>query len=58
LAFTECIFQECNIHGLEEDETRGLFLKDIFFDRPLAEKRAEFEIKLTQALAARKAMGR
>jgi hypothetical protein len=28
---------------------------DNFFDRPLEERRAEFEIRLTQAMAGRKA---
>jgi hypothetical protein len=34
---------------------RGLYVKDNFFDRPLEERRAEFERRLAQALAARKA---
>lgn len=54
LAFTQCVFQDCNIQRLEEDETRGVFARDNLFDRPLAEKRAEFDHKLAQALAARK----
>jgi hypothetical protein len=58
LAFTQCVFQECNIDRLEEDEKRCLYARDNFFDRPLVEKRAEFEIKLAQALAARKAKGK
>jgi hypothetical protein len=55
LAFTHCVFQECNLDSLEEDEERGLIAKDNLFDRSLAEKRAEFDHKLAQALAARKA---
>jgi len=31
---------------------------DNFFDRPLDERRAEFEIRLAQTLAARKAKGK
>jgi hypothetical protein len=58
LAFTQCVFQECNIDKVEEDEKRGLYARDNFFDRPLEEKRAEFENKLAQALAARKAKGK
>jgi hypothetical protein len=58
LAFTECVFKDCNIDKLEQDEERGLYARDNFFDRPLAERRAEFENRLAQALAARKAKGK
>ena len=58
LAFTECVFKDCNIDKLEQDEERGLYVRDNFFDRPLNERRAEFEIRLAQALAARKAKGK
>ena len=57
LAFTQCVFQECNIDRLEKDEKRDLYVRENFFDRPLEEKRAEFEHKLDQMLAARKAKG-
>ena len=49
------MFKDCNIDKLEEDEGRGLYVRDNFFDRPLEERRAEFENRLAQALAARKA---
>ena len=55
LAFTSCVFKDCNIDRLEPDEDRGLYVKDNFFDRPLEERRAEFEAKLAQTLADRKA---
>ncbi len=55
LAFTGCVFKDCNIDKLEPDEKRGLYVRDNFFDRPLDERRAEFEKMLTEALAARKA---
>ena len=55
LAFTACVFKDCNIDRLEPDEARGLYVRDNFFDRPLDERRAEFENRLAQALAARKA---
>ena len=42
----------------KRDEECGLYARDNFFDRPLEERRAEFENKLAQALAARKAKGR
>ena len=57
LAFTGCVFKDCNIDKLEQDEERGLYVRDNFFDRPLEERRAEFENRLAQALAARKAKG-
>ncbi len=55
LAFTKCVFKDCNIDKLEPDEKRGLYVRDNFFDRPLDERRAEFEKMLTEVLAARKA---
>ena len=58
LAFTSCVFKDCNIDGLEPDEERGLYVKDCFFDRPLAERRSEFEAKLAKMLADRKAKGK
>jgi len=58
LAFTSCVFKDCNIDKLEPDEERGLYLKDSFFERPLEERRAEFEAKLAQTLADRKAKGK
>jgi hypothetical protein len=53
LAFTECVFKDCNIDKLEQDEERGLYAMDNFFDRPLEERRADFEKRLAQALAER-----
>jgi hypothetical protein len=53
LAFTGCVFKDCNIDQLEQDEERGLYGKDNFFDRPLTERRADFEKRLEQALANR-----
>jgi hypothetical protein len=58
LTFTECVFKDCNIDKLELDEKRGLYVRDNFFDRPLDERRAEFENRLAQALAAQKAKGK
>src|SRR6266478_2647772 len=55
LAFSECVFKDCNIDRLEQDEHRGLYVKENFFDRPLEDKQAEFDNKLFQALAAQKA---
>src|ERR1039457_7220346 len=54
LAFTTCVFKDCNIDKLPSEHARGLYTRDNFFDRPLEERRAEFEIRLAQALAGRK----
>jgi hypothetical protein len=58
LAFTSCVFKDCNIDKLESDGARGLYVMDNFFDRPLEERRAEFERRLAQALAALRAKGK
>jgi hypothetical protein len=58
LAFTSCVFKDCNIDKLEPDEERGLYVKDNFFDRPLEERRAVFEANLARTLADRKAKGK
>jgi hypothetical protein len=58
LAFTKCVFKDCNIDKLEPDEKRALYVRDNFFDRPLDDRRAEFEKRLAEALAARKAKGK
>ena len=45
--------KDCNIDQLVQDEDRGLYVRDNFFDRPLEERWADFEKRLAQALAAR-----
>jgi len=55
LAFTKCVFKDCNVDGLESHQDRGVYMRDNFIDRPLAERRAEFEARLAQALTRRKA---
>jgi hypothetical protein len=57
LAFTGCAFKDCNIDNLEPDEARGLYAMDNVFDRPLEQRRAEFETRLAHAIAARKSKG-
>ena len=54
LAFTQCVFKDCNIDELHSDEARGIYVKGNFFERPLEERRAAFEAKLDQALTNRK----
>jgi hypothetical protein len=53
LAFTNCVFKDCNLDRLQQ--ARAIYAKDNFFDRPLEKQRAEFDARLAQALAARKA---
>ena len=42
LAFTACVFKDCNIDRLQPEEARGLYVMDNFFDRPLDERRGRF----------------
>jgi hypothetical protein len=53
LAFTGCVFKDCNLDQLEQDEERGLYAIDNLFDRPLEERRVDFEKRLAQAPADR-----
>jgi len=53
LAFTGCVFKDCNIDRLLQIEERGLYEKNNFFERPLEERRMNFEKKLAQSLADR-----
>jgi hypothetical protein len=55
LAFTGCVFKDCNLDHLQPNDERGVYAMDNFFDRPLGERKAEFEARLALALAARKA---
>jgi hypothetical protein len=54
LAFTGCVFQDCNIDQLVADEKRGFYVKDNLFDRPIEERRLEFDNRLAQALSRSK----
>jgi hypothetical protein len=53
LAFTECAFKDCNIDRLHTSEERGLFARNNLFDRPLEERRLDFEYRLAKALSSR-----
>jgi hypothetical protein len=53
LAFTKCVFKDCNIDRLEPSEERALFVRDNHFERPLAERRREFENRLAKARSIR-----
>jgi hypothetical protein len=40
LAFTKCVFKDCNIDNWNRMKSAGC-MRDNFFDRPLEERRAE-----------------
>src|SRR5260221_5673643 len=52
LAFTACVFRDCNIDQLQPNEERGLYVLDNVFDRPLDERRVEFWKRLAPTLCA------
>lgn len=53
LAFTKCVFEDCNIDNLASDETRSLIARDNVFKAPIEHRRDAFEKRLADALAAR-----
>ncbi|WOH63615.1 hypothetical protein [Bradyrhizobium sp. BWA-3-5] len=53
LAFTGCVFKDCNVDRLEQDEEHGLYARGNLFDRPIEERRAALEKRLARALAER-----
>lgn len=53
LAFTNCTFKDCNVESIEPDDVRALVLKDNFFDRPLKDRKADFDLRLAEALRGR-----
>jgi hypothetical protein len=53
LAFTGCTFKDCNIDQLVPDDARALIVHDNTFERPIAERKADFEQRLAGALARR-----
>lgn len=55
LAFTSCTFEGCNIDQVAADEQRALIAYDNIFERPIAERKVEFDHRLAEALARRKA---
>jgi len=58
LAFTAAFSKTAISISCNRTKHAGLYVMDNFFDRPLDERRADFEIRLAQALAARKAKGK
>lgn len=55
LAFTRCTFEDCNIDQPMADEKRALIGRDNIFERPIAERKVDFERRLAQAWARRRA---
>lgn len=52
LAFTDCTFKDCNITHLDADDARGIVVQSVVFDRPIEERRLDFEKRLAAALSA------
>jgi hypothetical protein len=53
LAFTGCTFKDCNIDHMDNDAKLGIISKGNTFDRPLDEKRKEFDERLAAVLRKR-----
>lgn len=53
LAFTGCVFKDCNIDHLDSDEARGIRSENNLFDRPIEERRRDFEKRLAEMVIAR-----
>lgn len=49
LAFTNCVFEDCNIDGLHSDERRSVIARDNTFKAPIEQRRSEFEKRLADA---------
>jgi hypothetical protein len=56
LAFTSCIFEDCDIDQPMADEQRALIAYDNIVERPIANRKADFERRLMEALARRNAL--
>jgi hypothetical protein len=53
VAFTDCVFQDCNIDRLECDNARGIRAENNRFERPIEIRRQEFGKRLDEAIKAR-----
>ena len=58
LAFTDCVFKDCNIDHLKADEARAFIVRNNVFERPIADRKAEFDKRLAEALSTRAHTGR
>lgn len=54
LTFTGCTFKDCNVDRIDTDEIRGLLVKDSLFALPIAQRKADFDRRLSDALKARR----
>jgi hypothetical protein len=53
IAFTRCTFKDCNLDRINADEARGVVSRDNTFERPLDERRKDFEDRLAAVLNKR-----
>jgi hypothetical protein len=53
LAFTNCVFKDCNIDRLDSSESGSLIARENTFMAPIEQRKAEFEKRLADALARR-----
>lgn len=53
LAFTHCSFEDCNISELRPDEDRALLANENVFKLPIADRKADLDRRLTEALSAK-----
>ncbi len=54
LTFTECTFKDCNVDRIDSNEECGLLVKDSIFALPIAQRKADFDRRLTNVLNARR----
>jgi hypothetical protein len=53
LAFTHCTFEDCNISELRPDDDRALLTDGNIFKLPIETRKADFDKRLSEALAAK-----
>jgi hypothetical protein len=53
LAFTNCVFEDCNIDRLESNRGRSLIARENTFKAPIEHRRLELEQRLADAVAKR-----
>lgn len=53
LAFTHCTFEDCNISELNPDPERYLLAEHNVFRLPIETRKADFDKRLSEALAAK-----
>jgi hypothetical protein len=58
LAFTGCVFKDCNIDHLQPNEERGLYVTDNYFDRPLEGRRLDIDLVVLPLIVLTSLRGR